>query len=211
MIEIKNLTLLGILDDISSTLAAPVTVILGANGAGKSQLLRSIHGLTQPASGQINVVSEQAMVFQETLVLNRSVADNLKFARPGATDAEIQQSLERVQLSHLASRPAPLLSLGEKQRLAMARALITQPKLLLLDEPSASLDLQSSQVLESIIAELSGVQIVLVTHSLAQAKRLADEVVFLHQGRLLEQTPAKQFFDRPTTQEAQNYVALERW
>ena len=211
MIEIKNLTLLGILDDISSTLAAPVTVILGANGAGKSQLLRSIHGLTQPASGQINVVSEQAMVFQETLVLNRSIADNLKFARPGATDAEIQQSLERVQLSHLASRPAPLLSLGEKQRLAMARALITQPKLLLLDEPSASLDLQSSQVLESIIAELSGVQIVLVTHSLAQAKRLADEVVFLHQGRLLEQTPAKQFFDRPTTQEAQNYVALERW
>lgn len=211
MIEIKNLTLLGILDDISSTLAAPVTVILGANGAGKSQLLRSIHGLTQPASGQINAVSEQAMVFQETLVLNRSIADNLKFARPGATDAEIQQSLERVQLSHLASRPAPLLSLGEKQRLAMARALITQPKLLLLDEPSASLDLQSSQVLESIIAELSGVQVVLVTHSLAQAKRLADEVVFLHQGRLLEQTPAKQFFDRPTTQEAQNYVALERW
>ena len=211
MIEIKNLTLLGILDDISSTLAAPVTVILGANGAGKSQLLRSIHGLTQPASGQINVVSEQAMVFQETLVLNRSVADNLKFARPAATDAQIQQSLERVQLSHLASRPAPLLSLGEKQRLAMARALITQPKLLLLDEPSASLDLQSSQVLESIIAELSGVQVVLVTHSLAQAKRLADEVVFLHQGRLLEQTPAKQFFDRPTTQEAQNYVALERW
>ena len=211
MIEIKNLTLLGILDDISSTLASPVTVILGANGAGKSQLLRSIHGLTQPASGQINAVSEQAMVFQETLVLNRSIADNLKFARPGATDAEIQQSLERVQLSHLASRPAPLLSLGEKQRLAMARALITQPKLLLLDEPSASLDLQSSQVLESIIAELSGVQVVLVTHSLAQAKRLADEVVFLHQGRLLEQTPAKQFFDRPTTQEAQNYVALERW
>ena len=211
MIEIKNLTLLGILDDISSTLAAPVTVILGANGAGKSQLLRSIHGLTQPASGQIKAVSEQAMVFQETLVLNRSIADNLKFARPGATDAEIQQSLERVQLSHLASRPAPLLSLGEKQRLAMARALITQPKLLLLDEPSASLDLQSSQVLESIIAELSGVQVVLVTHSLAQAKRLADEVVFLHQGRLLEQTPAKQFFDRPTTQEAQNYVALERW
>jgi tungstate transport system ATP-binding protein len=93
----------------------------------------------------------------------------------------------------------------------MARALITQPKLLLLDEPSASLDLQSSQVLESIIAELSGVQAVLVTHSLAQAKRLADEVVFLHQGRLLEQTPATQFFDRPTTQEAQNYVALERW
>ena len=211
MIEIKNLTLPGILNDVSATLAAPVTVILGANGAGKSQLLRSVHGLTQPSSGQINVVSEQAMVFQETLVLNRSVADNLKFAHPGATDAEIQQSLERVQLSHLASRPAPLLSLGEKQRLAMARALITQPKLLLLDEPSASLDLQSSQVLESIIAELSGVQVVLVTHSLAQAKRLADEVVFLHQGRLLEQTPAKQFFDRPTTQEAQNYVALERW
>lgn len=211
MIEIKNLTLPGILNDVGATLAAPVTAILGANGAGKSQLLRSIHGLAQPSRGQIHATGDQAMVFQETLVLNRSVADNLKFARPGATDAEIQQSLERVQLSHLASRPAPLLSLGEKQRLAMARALITQPKLLLLDEPSASLDLQSSQVLESIIAELSDVQVVLVTHSLAQAKRLADEVVFLHQGRLLEQTPATQFFDRPTTQEAQNYVALERW
>ena len=211
MIEIKNLTLPGILNDVGATLAAPVTAILGANGAGKSQLLRSIHGLAQPSRGQIRATGDQAMVFQETLVLNRSVADNLKFARPGATDAEIQQSLERVQLSHLASRPAPLLSLGEKQRLAMARALITQPKLLLLDEPSASLDLQSSQVLESIIAELSDVQVVLVTHSLAQAKRLADEVVFLHQGRLLEQTPATQFFDRPTTQEAQNYVALERW
>jgi len=93
----------------------------------------------------------------------------------------------------------------------MARALITQPRLLLLDEPSASLDLQSSQVLESIIAELSDVQIILVTHSLAQAKRLADEVVFMHQGRLLEQTSAEQFFDRPTTREAQGYVALERW
>jgi tungstate transport system ATP-binding protein len=211
MIEIKNLTLPGILNDVSATLAAPVTVILGANGAGKSQLLRSVHGLAQPSSGQINAPSEQAMVFQETLVLNRSVADNLKFARPGACDSQIQSSLEQVQLSHLADRPAPLLSLGEKQRLAMARALITQPRLLLLDEPSASLDLQSSQVLESIIAELSDVQIILVTHSLAQAKRLANEVVFMHRGRLLEQTSAEQFFDRPTTQEAQSYVALERW
>ena len=211
MIEIENLTLPGILNDVSATLAAPVTVILGANGAGKSQLLRSIHGLTEPASGQIHATGDQAMVFQEILVLNRSVADNLKFARPDARDSEVRSSLEQVQLSHLADRPAPLLSLGEKQRLAMARALITQPKLLLLDEPGASLDIQSSQVLESIIAELSGVQVVLVTHSLAQAKRLADEVVFLHQGRLLEQTPAEQFFDRPTTQEAQSYVALERW
>ena len=211
MIEIKNLTLPGILNDVSATLVTPVTVILGANGAGKSQLLRSIHGLTEPTNGQINAPSEQAMVFQETLVLNRSVADNLEFARPGARDSQIQSSLEQVQLSHLADRPAPLLSLGEKQRLAMARALITQPKLLLLDEPSASLDLQSSQVLESIIAELSDVQIILVTHSLAQAKRLADEVVFMHRGRLLEQTSAEPFFDRPTTQKAQNYVALERW
>ena len=211
MIEIKHLTLPGILHDVSATLAAPVTVILGANGAGKSQLLRSIHGLTEPPGGQIHATAEQAMVFQETLVLNRSVADNLKFARPGARDSQIQSSLEQVQLSHLADRPAPLLSLGEKQRLAMARALITQPRLLLLDEPSASLDLQSSQVLESIIAELSDVQIILVTHSLAQAKRLANEVVFMHRGRLLEQTSAEQFFDRPTTQEAQSYVALERW
>lgn len=211
MIEIKTLKLPGILYDVSATLAARVTVILGANGAGKSQLLRSIHGLTQPASGQMNAPSEQAMVFQETLVLNRSVTENLRFARPDASDSQIHSSLEQVQLSHLADRSAPLLSLGEKQRLAMARALITQPKLLLLDEPSASLDLQSSQVLESIIAELSGVQIVLVTHSLAQAKRLADEVVFMHQGRLIEQASAEQFFDRPTTQEAQSYVALERW
>ena len=138
MIEIKNLTLPGILKDVSATLAAPVTVILGANGAGKSQLLRSIHGLTEPASGQINAPSEQAMVFQETLVLNRSVADNLKFARPRASDSQIQSSLEQVQLSHLADRPAPLLSLGEKQRLAMARALITQPKLLLLEAISTT-------------------------------------------------------------------------
>ena len=211
MIEIKTLKLPGILYDVSATLAARVTVILGANGAGKSQLLRSIHGLTQPASGQMNAPSEQAMVFQETLVLNRSVTENLRFARPDASDSQIHSSLEQVQLSHLADRSAPRLSLGEKQRLAMARALITQPKLLLLDEPSASLDLQSSKVLESIIAELSGVQIVLVTHSLAQAKRLADEVVFMHQGRLIEQASAEQFFDRPTTQEAQSYVALERW
>ena len=211
MIEIKHLTLPGILHDVSATLTAPVTVILGANGAGKSQLLHSVHGLTQPSSGQIHATADQAMVFQETLVLNRSVADNLKFARPGARDSQIQSNLKQVQLSHLADRPAPLLSLGEKQRLAMARALIMQPKLLLLDEPSASLDPQSSQVLESIITELSGVQIILVTHSLAQAKRLADEVVFMHQGRLLEQTSAAQFFDRPTTREAQGYVALERW
>ena len=211
MIELKHLSLPDILHNVSLTMTAPITVILGANGAGKSQLLRSIHGLTQPTSGQINAPSDQAMVFQETLVLNRSVADNVKFARPGASDSKIRSSLEQVQLSHLADRPAPRLSLGEKQRLAMARALITQPKLLLLDEPSASLDLQSNRVLESIIAELSDVQIILVTHSLAQAKRLADDVVFMHQGRLLEQTSAEQFFDRPATQEAQSYVALERW
>lgn len=211
MIEIKNLRLPGILNDVSATLGAPVTVILGPNGAGKSQLLRCIHGLTEHFSGKIRATSDQAMVFQETLVLNRSVTDNLKFARPGASDSQIHSSLQQAQMGHLADRSAPLLSLGEKQRLAMARALITQPKLLMLDEPSASLDLQSNQVLESIIAELSGVQIVLVTHSLAQAKRLADEVVFMHQGQLLEQTSAEQFFERPTTQEAQDYVALERW
>ena len=90
----------------------------------------------------------------------------------------------------------------------MARALITQPRLLLLDEPQRSLDLQSSQVLESIIAELSDVQIILVTHSLAQAKRLANEVVFMHRGRLLEQTSAEQFFDRPTTKK---HRAMWHW
>lgn len=211
MIELKHLSLPGILHDVSLTMTAPITVILGANGAGKSQLMRSVHGLNRPTQGTMGAPNKQAMVFQETLVLNRSVLENLRFARPGASESELIAHLNQVQLAQLASRPAPLLSLGEKQRLALARALITQPELLLLDEPCASLDPHSNQLVESIVQSLSGVQVVLVTHSLAQAKRLADEVLFMHQGRVIEQTPAEQFFDRPKTQEAQDYVALERW
>ncbi len=204
--------------------AGPLTVVLGPNGAGKSLLLRLLHGLIAPAAGRISWAGRapdralrlrQALVFQRPVLLRRSVAANLRYAlaahgiRGAERQARAEQWLARAGLAGLARRPARLLSGGEQQRLALARALACAPEVLLLDEPTASLDPASALAIESLIraARDVGTKVVLVTHDLAQARRLAEQVVFLDRGRVEEVAPAEAFFDRPGSERARAFVA----
>ena len=198
----------------------PVTVVMGPNGAGKSLLLRLLHGLIQPTSGNItwggqalddDIRRRQAMVFQRPVLLRRSVAANIDFVlglRGKATAGRRADILELVGLSDRARQPARLLSGGEQQRLALARALALAPDVLFLDEPTASLDPASVQWIEEIVrtAQDRGTKIIFVTHDIGQARRLGDEIVFVHRGRVLEHTPAKRFFEAPASDEARDYL-----
>ena len=213
-----------VIDRVSLAMDGRVrTVILGANGAGKSVLMRLMHGLLRPSSGLITWCGRserpaaQAMVFQRPVVLRttalRNVAYGLKLAGvPGAERmARAAAALERVGLAQLAGRPAKAFSGGEQQRLALARAWALEPKILFLDEPTASLDPAAARDVERIIGEIAtaGCKIVMSTHNLGQARRLADEIVFLHGGRVAEYTPANVFFRAPRSAEADAYVRGE--
>ena len=196
--------------------AMPVTTVLGANGAGKSVLLRCLHGLVQPSSGQITwpKVLLQTMVFQRPVLLRRSVRGNLAWALDAAgqvdhtTPARIDAMLERMALLELADRPARVLSGGEQQRLALARAWLLKPELLLLDEPCASVDPGSLARIEAVLREMAqtGIRLVMSTHLLGQARRLSDQVIFLHEGRMTELTPAVEFFQQPCSPEARHFL-----
>jgi tungstate transport system ATP-binding protein len=215
-----------LIDDLSLTLdAATRTVVLGPNGAGKSLLLRLCHGLIRPTAGRIRwacddparLRRQQAFVFQRPVLLRRSAAANVAYALAvaGVPYAErrrrVQAALEQVGLAPLAERPARVLSGGEQQRLALARARALAPKVLFLDEPTANLDPAATRAIEAVIAAMAeaGVKIVMTTHDLGQARRHADEIVFLHKGRLIERTDAARFFARPGTPEAQAFVSGE--
>jgi len=190
-----------------------VTVLMGPNGAGKSLLLRLLHGLEPPTSGRVSLQTPrlaQALVFQSPVLLRRSTAANLRFVRKARRlplDA-VEALLERVRLSDKARTPARRLSGGERQRLAIAQALATEPEVLLLDEPTASLDPSATLMIEEIlqVTAAQGVRILLVTHDAMQARRLADDVVFLSHGRVLEHSPAATFFDKPVTKAARDYL-----
>ena len=197
--------------------AGPSTIILGANGAGKSVLMRLMHGLLPPTAGTISWSSNgrQAMVFQRPIMLRRSALDNIIYALrvAGVADAErpAMDALKEVGLAELAHRPARVLSGGEQQRLALARAWALHPEVLFLDEPTASLDPSAVREIENIIRafDAAGTKIVMATHNLGQARRLADEVIYLHQGRVLERTPVEQFFSKPATAEAAAFIKGE--
>ena len=215
-----------IIDGVSLRLeAGPRTVIVGPNGAGKSVLLRLCHGLLNPTSGTIRWASlespagprRQAMVFQRPVLLRRTAVANVAYALAIAGVPRAQRmaraldALGRVGLGHLAKHPARVLSGGEQQRLALARAWALSPEVLFLDEPTASLDPGATQEIEKGIAAVhaSGTKIVLVTHNLGQARRLGDEILFLHQGRIAERAPADRFFKQPASREAARFLEGE--
>jgi tungstate transport system ATP-binding protein len=197
------------------------TVLMGPNGAGKSLLLRLLHGLIEPTAGEVrwdgrplddDTRREQAMVFQRPVLLRRSVAANIRFVlklRGRCSQQRIEQLLDEVGLAERAHQPARLLSGGEQQRLTLARALATEPRVLFLDEPTASLDPASTAAIEAIVQRAAerGTKILFVTHDLGQARRLADDVVFLAHGRLVEHTAATRFFDQPVSRAAADYLA----
>ena len=199
------------------------TVVMGANGTGKSLLLRLLHGLIRPTAGEVRWQGQpldrearrgQAMVFQRPVMLRRSVRANLRFAlavrrvRGADRAAREAEAIERARLGDLAVQPARVLSAGEQQRLAVARALISAPRMLFLDEPTASLDPASTHAIERQIREAheSGVTIVLVTHDIGQARRLGDDLVFLHAGRVVETGPVPDVLDAPRSEAARAWV-----
>jgi tungstate transport system ATP-binding protein len=215
-----------LIDDVTLTLEAGTrTLVLGPNGAGKSLLLRLCHGLLQPTTGTIRwacddparLRREQAFVFQRPVLLRRSAAANVAYAlavggvRREERGERVRAALEQVGLAHLADRPARVLSGGEQQRLALARAWALEPKVMFLDEPTANLDPAATRAIEAVIAAMHerGVKIIMTTHDLGQARRHADEIVFLHRGRLIEHAEAALFFTRPATPEARTFVAGE--
>ena len=200
--------------------AGPSTIILGANGAGKSVLMRLMHGLLPPSSGKVswrgeNPHRKQAMVFQRPVMLRRSAIENvlypLRAARAADAERLADEALREVGLHHLAHRPARVLSGGEQQRLALARAWALHPEVLFLDEPTASLDPTATREIETVIRafDAAGTKVVMATHNLGQARRLGDEVIYLHQGRVLERAPVEQFFAQPGTAEAAAFIKGE--
>ncbi len=227
---LEHVTLLAgarrIIDDVSLTLdAGPRTVIVGPNGAGKSVLLRLCHGLLQPSHGEVKwhageiagAPRRQAMVFQRPVMLRRSAFGNVDYVlrMSGMLARERRErtleALQRVGLRALAESPARVLSGGEQQRLALARAWVLQPEVLFLDEPTASLDPGATQAIEAIIQAMhaEGAKIVMVTHNLGQARRMGDEILFMHAGRITERAPSDRFFVHPASTEAAQFIAGE--
>ncbi len=208
-----------LLSGVSFAITQPgITTLLGPNGAGKSLILRLIAGLMMADSGRLSIVpsisNSLALVFQTPVVLRRSVHANLNHALKiyGTPKSErvgrIAELLVLADLTSLAQTPAKRLSGGEKQRLAMARALAARPKLLLLDEPTASLDPHATAAIERLTrsAAASGTKVILVTHDRMQAERMADDVLLVHRGRIAEHTPATQFFEAPTSEEGRTFL-----
>ena len=198
-----------------------VCVILGPNGAGKTTLLKLMHGIARLHEGQITwscgtgaARNRQAFVFQRPVMLRRSVADNLAYPllRRGFSRRDARSRAERwaesVGLSSMLDRQAPVLSGGEQQKLAIARALIAEPELVFLDEPTASLDGRATREIETILKNSvsDGTKLLLATHDMGQARRLGDQVVFMLGGRVHEHGPASVFFEGPRTSEASAFL-----
>ena len=212
------------LDNVHLTLdGRKRVVVLGANGAGKSVLLRTLHGLIAPTSGALEWSAsperppDQAMVFQRPVMLRRSALANIEYALAvngiigSGRERRAREALDHVGLAPIADRPARVLSGGEQQRLALARAWSLRPRLLFLDEPTASLDPYAATEVERVIGEIhaSGTAIMLATHALGFARRIADDIVFIHAGRIVECTPADRFFSQPQTPEAESFLKGE--
>jgi tungstate transport system ATP-binding protein len=213
-----------LIDDLSFAIErGGRTIILGPNGSGKTLTLMLLHGLIIPSRGQVawrgaaSGRKRHAMVFQHPVMLRRSARANLLHAlavnglgwRERRERARL--ALERFGLARFGDRHARLLSGGEKQRLALARAWALAPEVLFLDEPTSALDPGGTRVIEEMIHgfDAEGVKVVMTTHDLGQARRIADEVLFLHHGRLLEQAPAERFFAEPQSEEARAFLKGE--
>lgn len=218
-----------LLDAVSLVLPARRrTLVMGPNGAGKSLLMRVCHGLLVPTGGTLRwgnghrpssreIRRRQAMVFQRPVLLRRSVLGNVTYALslratpPRERREHAMAALELFGLEHCARRSARALSGGEQQRLALARAWVLRPEILFLDEPTASLDPASAAAVEDAVVRFHerGTSVVMATHDLAQARRLAEDVLFVCGGRVLEHVPAATFFAEPRTPQAQGFIRGE--
>lgn len=198
-----------------------VTIVMGPNGSGKTTLLRALHGLERLRGGTLRwqgerdqVRAAQAFVFQSPILMRRNVVDSIAYplrlrglTRRAARAAAAAEAA-RVGLGEMLDRDAEVLSGGERQKLALARALVLRPQVLFLDEPCANLDPHATRDIEAILREecARGTRIVMSTHHVGQARRLADEIVFLSDGRILEHAPADAFLAAPRTAEARAHL-----
>ena len=228
-LELKGLSLAAggrrLIDGVNLNLEHPgISVIMGPNGAGKSLLLRLMHGLIAPTKGDIlwagipmndQIRRRQAMVFQKPVLFRRTAAANITHALGlrGVVRSErhprAYQALQLAGLESRASTPARVLSGGEQQRLCLARALSLNPDVLFLDEPTASLDPASTLAIERLLldAQHRSIKVIVVTHDVSQARRLAQDVIFLHHGRLIEHQSAQRFFMEPESDVARAFIA----
>ena len=201
--------------------ASGLTIVMGPNGSGKTSLLRMLHGVVRLADGTVSWAcdersarAKQAFVFQNPVMLRRSVRDNLTYPlliqnAPGKiANAEAEKWAARIGLSQALTRSASVLSGGEKQKLALARALIRKPEVLFLDEPCASLDGRATREIETLLlqARATGTRIIMATHNIGQARRLASEVLFILQGKLHEFSLAEVFFTNAKTDAARAFL-----
>lgn len=213
-----------LLDDVTISFGGSgITVVMGPNGAGKSLLLRVMANLLEPDGGEVRWAGTApdrtratriGFVFQKPIMLRRSVLQNIKYALAAAhvarsnREQQARELLTWASLDDLAHSPARVLSGGEQQRLAVVRALATRPEILLLDEPTSSLDPASTLAIERLLGESGtrNTKVVLITHDVGQAHRLADEIVFLHRGQITEQVPAAAFFEAPASAPARAFI-----
>ena len=214
-----------ILDNISLAFGVEgFTIVMGPNGAGKSTLLRLLHGLERPRGGKVQWAvsqqeskNQQAFVFQTPILLHRTMYENLIYPLRITKVVKEQAAklanewMEKINLTDKAEVSAQMLSGGEKQKLAIARALIVEPQVLFLDEPTTNLDGASTRDIESILnsAQASGTRIIMTTHDIGQAKRLASDIIFIHKGSIRETATATEFFANPTSEAAKAYLRGE--
>ena len=201
-----------LLKDISLEIKpATITLILGHNGSGKTLLMQVLHGLT-PDEGVIDSppASRQRMVFQKPIMLRRTALQYFNFVCPGLSIPDQHHWFDSAQLTSRMDAPARRLSGGEQQKLALIGALAAQPEILFLDEPAASLDVEATMLSESLISEAcdAGTTIIMTSHNRAQAARLADQVIFMDQGCVKEQSDAKTFFRAPQSDAGRHYLAF---
>jgi tungstate transport system ATP-binding protein len=211
-----------ILKDVEMTLSGgDPTVLIGPNGSGKTTFLRVAMGLLAPTGGQVtwggrsDVPPERrAILFQRPVMLRRTAGANIRYALRGAATVRqdrVSELLRLVGLAAFEDRPARRLSGGEQQRLGLARALAREPEVLFLDEPAASLDPAATKSIEDLIREVAsqGIKIVMTTHDLGQARRLAGNIVMLHRGSVVETGDAQSFFAAPQSNAARRFLAGE--
>ena len=199
-----------------------ISILLGANGSGKTTLLEALHGLRKLSAGKVEwnisnsqAAAEQAFVFQSPIMLRRTVAENLAFPLKVrrlsklTTTTEVMMWAKKIGLEDKIKQQALLLSGGEMQAIAVARALITKPKMLFLDEPTASLDGATKKAIEDILisASSNGTKILMSTHDLGQLKRLARDIIFLHNGIVEAHCSKEEFLTNPPSKAAKQFLA----
>ena len=221
----KKFASLTAIDSVSLNLETnKILVLVGVNGSGKTTMLRLLAGLEEPDTGSIiinNSIKEvnelrqlSTLVFQKTVMFNRTVYSNLEFGlkirgnRKDVIDKRICEVLKIVGLEGFENRNAKKISGGEQQRVALARAFLLEPKILLLDEPTSNLDVNSAKIIEKVIQnrKRSDTIIVLSTHNLYQAKRLGDEIVHIHEGKIINQAKTKDFFSNPKHKITEKFI-----